>query len=167
MDTHDCVVVCGVDGSAAGERAVEWAVDEALRRGCGLRAVTVWSWNGPDYGTTLNSAEEARNRAVDLQNRVLEKMVGERREPGVERLVMEGRPSEQICDAALDAELIVLGSHGHGAFHDALVGSTSLHVIRNAPCPVVVVPDPPRAERRHRAAIAHHRRWSQGGVPMF
>jgi nucleotide-binding universal stress UspA family protein len=165
---HDCVIVCGIDGSVAGQRAVEWAFDEAHRRGCRLRAVTVWSWNGPDYGTTISTPAEARRWAVDIQNEVLDKVVGERREPEVERLILEGRPSEQICGAALDAELIVLGSHGHGAFHDALVGSTSQHVIRHASCPVVVLPDPGRVEREHKLTASHHRpARPQGGAPMF
>lgn len=168
MDKRDCVVVCGVDGSAAGQRAVQWAFEEAGRRGCRLRAVTVWTWNGPDYGPTVNGIEEARRRAAELQDTALDKVVGERREPAVERLLVEGRPSEQLCQAGLDAELIVLGSHGHGAFHDALVGSTSMHVIRHAPCPVVVVPDPRRAEHERKLAMSHHRpERSPGGAPMY
>ncbi|MFI7067341.1 universal stress protein [Kribbella sp. NPDC050124] len=168
MTGRDCVIVCGIDGSAAGLRAVEWAFEEAHRRGCRLRAVTVWSWNGPDYGTTINSPDEVRKRAVKTQNEVLEKVVGERRELEVERLILEGRPSDQICWAALDAELIVLGSHGHGAFHDALVGSTSQHVIRHTSCPVVVVPDPRRVEQEHKSAASHHRQIRpEGGAPMF
>ena len=155
MGGRDCVVVCGLDGSPAGLRALEWAFDEAHRRGCRLRAVTVWSWNGPEYGMTVSSPAEARERAADVQDEVLEKVVGGRREPEVERLILEGRPSERICAAAADAELIVVGSCGHGAFHDALVGSTSQHVIRHAPCPVVVVPDPGHVDRARRLAASH------------
>jgi nucleotide-binding universal stress UspA family protein len=167
MDVRDCVIVCGVDGSAAGQRAVEWAFDEAGRRGCRLRAVTVWSWDGPDYGTTINSAEQARKRAVDVQDTVLTTVVGDRQEPVVERQILEGRPSEQLCHAAFDAELIVLGSHGHGAIHDALVGSVSLHVIRHAPCPVVVLPDPRRLKHEHGLASRHRPASPQGTGPMF
>jgi nucleotide-binding universal stress UspA family protein len=38
------------------------------------------------------------------------------------------------------ADLIVMGSHGHGALYDLLVGSVTNGVIKGAPCPVVVVP---------------------------
>lgn len=168
MNTGGCVIVCGIDGSAAGLRAVEWAFDEAHRRSCRLRAVTVWSWDGPEYGRTIGSAEEARRLAVDIQDEILTKVVGERRAPEVEKLVVEGRPSYRLCQAALDAELLVLGSHGHGAFHDALVGSTSLHVIRHAPCPVVLLPDPARVEHERRSSRSHHRFLGpQGGTPTF
>jgi nucleotide-binding universal stress UspA family protein len=165
VDARECVIVCGVDGSEAGQRALDWAVDEAERRGCRLRAVTVWSW---DAGTATISPAEARSRAVELQNRALATVVSRGLELAVERRIAEGRPSEQVCAAAEDADLIVLGSHGRGAVHGALVGSTSQHVIRHAPCPVVVLPDPRAAEREHRRAHAHHRLAQQQGTgPMF
>lgn len=43
----------------------------------------------------------------------------------------------------LAADAIVLGSHGHGALYDLLVGSVAEGVLRRAPCPVVVVPSRP------------------------
>jgi nucleotide-binding universal stress UspA family protein len=169
MDEREHVIVCGVDGSEAGQRAVQWAVEEADRRGCRLRAVTVWSWDGLESEMATSSPTEARKRAADLQDKVLTAALGERREPVVERQILEGRPSEQLCMAALDAEMIVLGSHGHGSFHDALVGSTSQHVIRHAPCPVVILPDPRRVRREHKPAHAPHRRAPrpEGIGPMF
>lgn len=86
----------------------------------------------------------------------------------MERQILEGRPSEQLCSAALEADLIVLGNHGHGAFHDALVGSTSVHVIRHAACPVVILPDPRLAEREQKHARSRHRlARPQGTAPMF
>jgi universal stress protein A len=53
-----------------------------------------------------------------------------------------GQPAECILEEArrIAADYIVMGSHGHTAFHEALVGSTTGEVLRNAPCPVVVVP---------------------------
>ena len=60
---------------------------------------------------------------------------------------MRGAASESLCRSALDAELIVLGSHGHGAVHDQLVGSTSMRAIHHASCPIVILPDPRHAER--------------------
>ncbi|NIK59051.1 universal stress protein [Kribbella shirazensis] len=161
------VIVCGVDGSAAGQRAVEWAYDEARRRSCRLRAVTVWSWDGPEYGQLIGGPEEARQRAVDIQDEVLAKVVGDSREPEVEKVVVDGRPSDQLCQAARDADLLVVGSHGHGAFHDALVGSTSVHVIRHAPCPVVLLPDQSRRAGKPKAAKSRRVHSPEGGLPMF
>lgn len=44
-----------------------------------------------------------------------------------------------------DADYIVMGSHGHTAFYDLLVGSTTHGVLRRASCPVVIVPPPKQA----------------------
>ena len=56
-------------------------------------------------------------------------------------LVWEGDPGEAIVDAASaeSADLIVLGTHGRHGVNRSLFGSVSDHVVRNAPCPVVVV----------------------------
>ncbi len=51
-----------------------------------------------------------------------------------------GLPVPEILAQAAEADYIVLGSHGHGAMYDLLVGSTAHGVLRKAPCPVIVVP---------------------------
>ena len=55
---------------------------------------------------------------------------------------MLGNPGQCIVDQAamLDADYIVLGSHGHGAFYELIVGSTTSRVLKQARCPIVVVP---------------------------
>jgi nucleotide-binding universal stress UspA family protein len=55
--------------------------------------------------------------------------------------VLEGDPGPAICDYARtqQARAIVIGSRGRGGLKRALLGSVSDFVVRNAPCPVVVV----------------------------
>ena len=53
----------------------------------------------------------------------------------------------------MDADFIVLGSHGRGAMHDLLVGSTAHMVIRKAPCPIVLVPVTRETGKSRRKAI--------------
>lgn len=162
MDAREHIIVCGVDGSAASQRALEWAVAEARYRGCRLRAVTAWDWDGVEGMMAPTTSAEARSQSEIVQRRCLiAALDGVEDPPEVERRLTRGRPSEVLCTAALDAELLVVGSHGHRTVHDALVGSTSQRAIRHAPCPVVVLPDPQRAEhevkrsrRRHRGAMA-------------
>ena len=169
MDAREHVIVCGVDGSPAGRRALDWALDEARRRNCRLRAVSVWWWDGLQSGTSTISPDEARQRAEEVLDRALDEALANLADPPkTERLPMEGRPSERLCFAALDAELLVLGSHGHGAIHDTLVGSTSQHVIRHATCPVVVLPDPRNVERELKRVRSGRRDVpSPGSGPMF
>lgn len=148
MDEQEHVIVCGVDGSAASQRALAWAIDEAVTRNCVLRAVTAWSWDGvEDLGTAPNPGE-ALNRAQAIQDEAVDSAISSaEKTTDVERLLPRGVPSEALCRAAIDAELLVLGSHGHGQVHDKIVGSTSQRVIHHATCPVVVLPDPRHADR--------------------
>jgi nucleotide-binding universal stress UspA family protein len=53
--------------------------------------------------------------------------------------VVEGNPAQALLDLAKGADLVVVGSRGHGGFTGALLGSVSQHVVHHAPCPVVVV----------------------------
>jgi nucleotide-binding universal stress UspA family protein len=169
MDAREHVIVCGVDGSPAGRRGLDWALHEARRRNCRLRAVAVWSWDGPESGSVISSPAAAQHRAEEVLNRVLDEALAMLTDPPeTERLAMEGRPSERLCFAALDAELLVLGSHGHGAIHDTLVGSTSRHVIRHATCPVVILPDPHHVKRElKRMRTGRGSVTSPGRGPIF
>lgn len=60
----------------------------------------------------------------------------------VTALVVQGYPVEKILDEVerRGADLVVIGSHGHGALHNLLVGSVTEGVMRKASCPVLVVP---------------------------
>lgn len=53
-----------------------------------------------------------------------------------------GIPVEEILSqaAAISADYIVMGSHGHGRIYDALVGSTTQGLLKRALCPVLIVP---------------------------
>jgi nucleotide-binding universal stress UspA family protein len=59
---------------------------------------------------------------------------------GAETLVLRGDPARSLCDLAVEcsARAIVMGSRGRGGIKRALLGSVSDHVLRNAPCPVVI-----------------------------
>ena len=73
-----------------------------------------------------------------------------RQQLDVETIQVTGQPVTVILAraAALKADYVVLGSHGHGAMFDLLVGATTQGVLRKAPCPVLVVPMGPARARR-------------------
>jgi|TARA_R110002110_G_scaffold260860_3_gene476669 nucleotide-binding universal stress UspA family protein len=58
----------------------------------------------------------------------------------VELMAIVGKPGDAICKLAesLPASVVVVGTSGHGGLRRAVMGSTSDHVIRHAPCPVLV-----------------------------
>jgi nucleotide-binding universal stress UspA family protein len=64
--------------------------------------------------------------------------------------VVIGEPGPTICDAAseLGADLLVIGSHGHGWLRRVFLGSASQHVLHHSPCPVLVIrhDDAPKPE---------------------
>src|SRR5207245_3097999 len=68
--------------------------------------------------------------------------------PGIDAtaLHIQGATAEKILHEAAQqkADLIVMGSHGHGAIYNLLVGSVTEGVLKSAPCPVVVVPSAKR-----------------------
>jgi nucleotide-binding universal stress UspA family protein len=160
MDERQPVIVCGVDGSSAGDRALRWAIDDAVRRSGAVRAVTAWSWDGLEDFGAASTAAEAFERARRVLDASVDRAIDTTEDPPViERICQRGTPSDALCDAAVDAELLVLGSHGHGTAHDKLVGSTSERAVHRAPCPIVIVPEPRHAERNLERAQARRRRW--------
>ena len=60
----------------------------------------------------------------------------------VSRLVKEARPAKCLLDAARSAQLIVVGSHGHGGFPGMTLGSVSQAVLHGADCPVIITRPP-------------------------
>ena len=169
MDGREHIIVCGIDGSAAGQRALEWAMDEAIRRNCKLRVVTAFTWDLGEAVGGPSSPAAAQSQAKQIQDIAVSGVLTDTENPPeVEKVLVRGAASESLCRSALDAELIVLGSHGHGAVHDQLVGSTSMRAIHHASCPVVILPDPRHAERALKHAKGKRRGVKPPHVgPMF
>jgi nucleotide-binding universal stress UspA family protein len=141
MSTYRIVV--GVDGSEDGDRALQWAAREAGRRGGTVQAVIAWSWDAIDRAVitkTHPSDEHATAEAMLAQS--VAQAIAAHPDVAVASEVVEGRPAKVLVEAAKDADLLVVGSHGHGRLHHAVVGSVAEECIRMSVCPVVVVPVP-------------------------
>ena len=84
-------------------------------------------------------------------NRIILAFAMRRIELGVtaEVHLVAGDPAVAICKVAEEqhADMIVMGSRGHGPLAAALLGSVTAHVVQHAHCPLMVVPDPQRAAR--------------------
>lgn len=83
--------------------------------------------------------ETAATKALD---ETITEVAGARPDVVIRRRVVRGHPAQVLLDAADGAELIVVGSRGHGGFAGALLGSVSQHCVHHANCPVVVVRGP-------------------------
>lgn len=129
-------VVVGVDGSADSEKAVRWAADYAELTGAGLLLVTAWQWPS-SYGVPVGWPHV---RPADDARAVVEKARANLVQGGVnaETTVCEGRPGKVLTELAEHATVLVVGSQGHGAVAEALLGSVSAYCVRHAHCPVVL-----------------------------
>jgi len=137
-------IIVGVDGSPASRTALEWAGDEAVQHGSELVVLTAWlpippplaetSSTLPTHGVT-RPGETAKEQLMEAIRDVL----GEDPPVLVHPQVKEGNAAKLLIDLSEDADLLVVGSSGHGGFAGMLLGSVSQHVTAHARCTVVVV----------------------------
>jgi nucleotide-binding universal stress UspA family protein len=148
------VIVVGVDGSKSSRAALEWALAEAKLRGSSVRAVHAWMI--PAVGTSEapwalmgtqdylnldpNEIEKAASDALEREITDVQATAGS--DVVIERQVVDSPAAEAITDASKDAELVVVGTRGHGAIASLVLGSVSHHVVQHATCPVVTVREP-------------------------
>jgi nucleotide-binding universal stress UspA family protein len=123
-------VVVGVDGSEGGERALWFAADSAVQLGVDLLAVAAESRfriappHGPEREPLASQLAICRASHPGLT---------------IKSRVVEVRAAEALVRAAGEAQLVVVGSRGFGTAAGALLGSTSQELLRESPCPVVVL----------------------------
>jgi len=125
-------VVVGVDGSEASNAALAWATLQAEFLGATLVAVNSW---GPIYPVGVEPEEKARQELT----KVLVQVIGAHRAAAVRLVLSPDAPGHLLVQEAVDAEALVIGSHGHATLAGALLGSVSEYCIRHATCPVVVI----------------------------
>ena len=140
-------VICATDFSETSHAAVELAGRLAQQRGARLHLLHVVEnpfhqpWLTGTVG--IDFAELLRLR-IDDAERELKTLAGKLPPTAPRPLssVMIGRPADEIVRHALDydADLIVIGTHGHDGIQRVLLGSVADRVIRQAMCPVLVVP---------------------------
>ncbi|WP_439657865.1 universal stress protein [Lentzea sp. HUAS TT2] len=152
-DSEPKPVVVGVDGSPAARAALSWAADEARRRNRPLVVISAW-YREPGVVIGPLPAEIGMRmtpeRVEAAQRAVVDHAVKDITEVGLRTVVVHGDPRSELIDASADAELLVVGSRGHGPFVAAVLGSVSSYCVHHALCPVVVVKEArPRQEERN------------------
>ncbi|PTY03129.1 hypothetical protein DB347_21830 [Opitutaceae bacterium EW11] len=147
-------ILAPIDFSTATESVIDAAID--LAQATNGRVVLLHIVQPPiltsDYGLAMESFQEAvtlsekhaAKRLAELKTRA------ESRVPEVQVEQVSGSAIAEILEAAKrnSADYLVMGSHGHTALYDLLVGSTTHGVMRRIQCPVVIVPPPQRGEHK-------------------
>jgi nucleotide-binding universal stress UspA family protein len=148
-------VVVGVDGSPCGAEALTWAMRQAVLQGATLDAVACWQppamvSGAAGFGSYIDpSAFDQTEVMTEVLEKALAAAVGD--VPGAEDVAVRSRvvashPARALLVAAEGADLLVVGSRGHGELSGMLLGSVGLHCVAHAPCPVVVVRHPAATE---------------------
>lgn len=136
------LVVVGVDGSACSREALRFALEESRLRDARLQIVTAWTVPATAYAgmfipgidptlfeqdaaaESTKAVEGARKLAPDVQ---------------IDATTPNGSAAAALVSAAGDADLLVVGSRGHGGFTGLLLGSVSQQLAEHAPCPVAII----------------------------
>jgi nucleotide-binding universal stress UspA family protein len=137
-------IVVGLDGSDESQRALAFAVDEAVDRNASIEAV--YGWCIPDVHDVkpfINSTYVLEEEKAKADRLVAEAVSGwTDRYPDLtitHRVVYTFDPVDALVQAATDADMIVVGSRGHGGFLGLRLGSTVDGLIRLSSVPVAVV----------------------------
>ena len=141
-------IVVGVDGSEESRAALDWAVEEGRLRQAPVLAIHAWevpmvpapTGLVPPSVEVVGDLTELREDAASLVEVMVREIAGDAADVEIRPLTVEDKPVNALLDAAErnDAQMIVVGSRGHGGFVSLLIGSTSDQVARHATCPVVI-----------------------------
>ena len=138
-------ILVGIDGSPASRTALEWAADEASRHGSELVLLTAYLAPPPPPapGTVspheaASSSAAAAETAKELLMETVQYVIGDDPPFLVQPRVIEGNAAKLLIDLSEDADVLVVGSRGHGGFAGLLLGSVSQNVAAHAKCTVVV-----------------------------
>jgi nucleotide-binding universal stress UspA family protein len=148
-------VVVGVDGSPGARAALRFALEDAARRGVPVEAVT--AYRPPEvwmdfYAVDDVEADRVRDVAVEKAEAFVAEVVGEVPQPPEVRVrAVMGTAAEALIRESAGADLLVVGSRGHGGFSSMLLGSVSMQCALHATCPVTVVHSP--EAHRHRLGL--------------
>ncbi|MFP5377028.1 MAG: universal stress protein [Acidimicrobiia bacterium] len=137
-------IVVGVDGSDPSVEALRWALDEAAVHGASVEAIHAWQYPYVADVTGMAAYPLDRREVEEAARTTLARAVEAAGPPpagvAVEQVLAPGGAAGVLVDAARDADLLVVGTRGHGGFSGLLLGSVSQQCTHHAPCPVVVVP---------------------------
>jgi nucleotide-binding universal stress UspA family protein len=133
-------IVVGVDGSESSRDALRWALRQAELAGEQLEAVIAWEYPSA-YGWVMppGDIDDTERAAENCLNEALNDVLGGPVPDHVHTRVRQGNAARVLLDECKGADLLVVGSRGHGGFAGVLLGSVGQHCVSHATCPVVVI----------------------------
>ncbi len=139
----------GVDGSPDGERALDWAIEQAaLERRPLVLAHALQPWGFPTSGSLTGGGEYAglvadlRHGGQVMLDDARDRVQERRGDLTVVELLSDADPRTLLLGVCENAAMVVVGSRGRGPVASLLLGSVSVSVSKHARCPVVVCRPP-------------------------
>jgi len=135
---HTGRIVVGIDGSTSSIDALRYAVRAARAFGTTLEAMTVWTYPaGAELAMLAGWSPE--NDAHEILEAAAQEVFGAKRPTWFSTTTLSGPPARSLIEDSAGAEMLVLGSRGHGGFVGLLLGSVSSTCAEHARCPVLIV----------------------------
>ncbi|MGW6442625.1 universal stress protein [Lentzea sp. NPDC055074] len=139
------VIMVGVDGTTSSRAALKWALNQARWTGAQVEAVLAWQHEdafvpATSMGMHPYREKPQRHPAQELHTAVLDMRAAVPAAPEVVETTVVGQAADALVRASRHADLLVLGTRGHGPLVGALLGSVTAHCLKHAECPVVVIP---------------------------
>ncbi|GAA2008793.1 universal stress protein [Catenulispora subtropica] len=132
-------VVVGYDQTPSSERALATAADQAVRCGSALAVVHAYRPPGADGPGEPSVVAAYRKAAEELAESGADRVRSSHPDLTVHAAAVVGSPAKVLAASAHGAELLVVGNRGRGGFPAMQLGSTSMRVLAEACCPVLVV----------------------------
>lgn len=136
-------IVVGVDGSDHSLEALRWAARIAPALDCDIDAVMAWidprqsAWS-PGWGY-LSVDMDPEGDAQKALEAAVDEAFAYSRPHRLETMTVKGHAAKTLIDCSASAQMLVVGSRGHGGFAGLLLGSVSAKCAEHAKCPVLVV----------------------------
>jgi nucleotide-binding universal stress UspA family protein len=134
-------IVVGTDGSPSSSAALAWAAHQAELTGAALEVLMTWEWPVTFAWSVVPNEYDPGGDCGKVLAETLAPIRAAHPDLPIRANVVEGHPAPILVKASRGADLLVVGSRGHGAFTGMLLGSVSEHCVSNAHCPVLVMRD--------------------------
>ena len=132
-------IVVGYDGSAGSDEALRWAVGEAWARGAALTICLAWPAADLLQLGDWGAHDRVRQLGGDILARGMRLAGAVPDLPDIRTVLAEGSPAHVLCERSSTAEMVVVGSRGHGGMAGSWLGSVSWQVACHGRGRVVVV----------------------------
>jgi nucleotide-binding universal stress UspA family protein len=134
--------VVGMDGSEQSQSALRSALTLAELTGAHVEAVSAWTYP-PFYGQGYVPTDpDLESDALSSLEDAVAGVVGFTKPSNLTTVLLKGIPTATLIEQSRGADLLILGSRGHGGFAGLLLGSVSAACAEHATCPVLIIHGP-------------------------